>query len=75
MKTTTVLVLTIFMGVFLSAATTPQEREASFKQHLEKGINIIAWDLYTDKKKINRGEYIVVLKKGKYSASETLKVI
>jgi hypothetical protein len=75
MKTTTVLVLTIFMGVFLSAATTPQEREASFKQHLEKGINIIAWDLSTDKKKINRGEYIVVLKKGKYSASETLKVI
>ena len=35
MKTTAALVLTIFMGVFLSAATTPQEREASFKQHLD----------------------------------------
>ena len=41
----------------------------------EKGINIIAWDLYTDKKKVHRGEYIVVLKRGKYTARETLKVI
>ncbi len=47
----------------------------TFDKRAEKGINIIAWDLYTDKKKINRGEYIVVLKKGKYSARETLKVI
>ena len=47
----------------------------TFDKRAEKGINIIAWDLYTDKKNINRGEYIVVLKKGKYSARETLKVI
>ena len=41
MKTTAALVLTIFMGVFLSAATTPQEREASFKQHLEMKENSV----------------------------------
>jgi len=47
----------------------------TFDKRAEKGINIITWDLYTDKKKIKRGEYTVVLEKGKYSARETLKVI
>jgi hypothetical protein len=47
----------------------------TFDKRAEKGINIVAWDLSRDKKKINRGEYLVVLKKGKYSARETLKVI
>lgn len=47
----------------------------TFDKRAEKGINIIAWDLYTDKKKISRGEYIVVLRRGKYSNREILKVI
>ncbi|MGD2092817.1 MAG: hypothetical protein PVH61_42025 [Candidatus Aminicenantes bacterium] len=45
MKTTTALVLTIFIGLFLSAATTPQQREASFQQHLDMKENSVSKNL------------------------------
>jgi photosystem II stability/assembly factor-like uncharacterized protein len=41
MKTTAALVITIFIGVLLSTATTPQEREASFQRHLDMKENSV----------------------------------
>jgi hypothetical protein len=59
-------------GVYLLPVTPIHQ----LSEIIEKPLHLFKIEpVNPDKKKIKRGEYIVVLKKGKYSARETLNVI